>query len=102
MTDRPSFDNPINLPVKIADGCKGCGGLWHSQDFHEGQCLKCKRCLDCCGSTSVKYSCAWQYEKRFGGFANHSKKFEHERRSKIAQQSYYSNPAILYERRRIF
>ena len=95
------FDNPINLPIKIEEGCKGCGGRWHSTDFHEGQCLKCKRCLDCCGSKRVKFSCAWQYERKWGR-ANLGKRVEHERRSKIARDNYERNPYVLYERRRLF
>lgn len=62
-----SFEHPISLPLPIAEGCKGCGGRWRSSTFSEGQCTRCKRCLNCCGDKTVQFSCAWRYERDFGG-----------------------------------
>lgn len=72
------FDNPINLPIKTTEGCKGCGGIWRSDTFGEGQCPKCHRCLDCCGSKAVKFSCAWKYERDYA-HAHIGKKVKHDR-----------------------
>src|SRR6266568_5413174 len=106
-----SFENPINLPVKIADGCKGCGGLWggvyaecatfkqSGTKFYEGQCLTCNRCLDCHESKWVKYSCAWQYQRKWGG---RPERHRHDRLSREAYDRYASNPNILPTYRRIF
>lgn len=86
-----SFENPVNLPIKVHEGCKGCGGIWRSRDFHEGQCSKCKRCLDCCGSKRVKFSCAWNYERDYGGMSleRMGKRITHDRHVKAGLEGYY-------------
>lgn len=95
-----NVENPVNLPIGIKDGCKGCGGLWGDRHFYEGQCLRCKRCLNCCGDKSVKYSCAWKYERDYGG--DRFRAYAHAQRSRAAYDRYISNPAILPTHRRIF
>lgn len=44
-------------------GCPGCRIPWESRNA-EGQCSRCKRCLQCCAFAHLKYTCAWRDAKR--------------------------------------
>ena len=70
----------FNYSIKVTDGCKGCGNTWG--EFPEGQCYKCKRCYNCCGSLHRMYSCAWKYERDYGGMSIErvGKRIAHNRR----------------------
>jgi hypothetical protein len=72
--------------IALKLGCPGCGYPWGAK---EGQCSRCKRCLQCCGLERVEFSCADRYAKRSRldpGYAA---------RSERAYNAFHRNPKIL-------
>jgi len=47
--------------MTLKEGCPGCGRKWGEG---EGQCSRCKRCLECCGHENVEHSCAAKWVKK--------------------------------------
>lgn len=45
------------LPMKVEDGCTGCGVLWKDVESY-GRCHNCSRCYMCCWIKEVSCSCA--------------------------------------------
>lgn len=86
--------------VALKDGCTGCGQLWDGtpapgRSIWEGQCSRCKRCLECCGRKGIEYSCAWKFERRAAqdpGYAS---------RSARGYENWQNNVNVLGHNRRI-
>lgn len=72
--------------IALKDGCPGCGHPWGTK---EGQCSRCKRCLQCCGSERVPYSCEDRHAKA------RARVPDHDRRSQRAYEAFHRNPKIL-------
>ncbi len=84
-----SFEEPINLKITIAKGCKGCGDKW-IQEINN-KCKKCHRCLNCCTRIDVEYSCAWQLRNNHGSSDN-SRATSHLRMSNAAKERFKTSP----------
>ena len=72
--------------IALKDGCPGCGHPWGTK---EGQCSKCKRCLQCCGLERVPFSCDDRYARRVARDPGY------EARRKRAYDSFHRNPKVL-------
>ena len=44
------------IDMLLKNGCPGCEKEWNAP-YAEGQCSRCKRCLQCCGKVKVALSC---------------------------------------------
>lgn len=80
--------------IKLADGCPGCGTRW-DEPGAEGQCSRCKRCLECCGREAVPYSCGFKFARRTARDRGYPA------RSKAAYDRWEGNVKILGHNRRI-
>lgn len=77
--------------MTLETGCTACQREWDAPKA-EGQCSRCRRCLECCGRPKVRFSCT---AKSLG------KTTEQRARSDAAYQRYVANDAILPARRRL-
>ena len=75
----------------LKNGCPGCEKEWNAP-YAEGQCSRCKRCLQCCGKVKVALSCSAKHA---------AKTAPQQARSKAAYDRWESNVAILGHNRRI-
>jgi hypothetical protein len=58
----------------------------------EGQCSRCKRCLQCCAFAHLKYTCAWRDAKKTP---------DQQLRSTKAYERWAADPRMLGNNRRI-
>lgn len=77
--------------MKLKDGCPGCNRRWDAPRA-EGQCSRCKRCLECCGHANIPYTCAWKWDR----MSPHSQYL-----SRKSYDRWINNPNILSKNRRI-
>ncbi len=77
------------MPMKLKDGCPGCNRKWGEG---EGQCSRCRRCLECCGKEKAAFSCAANWERKSDA---------QKARSRKAYERWQENPNILGHNRRI-
>jgi hypothetical protein len=77
--------------MKLNDGCPGCNREWGAPKA-EGQCSRCKRCIDCCNDASIVNTCANRFARK-----DHAAQI----RSTKAYNRFVENPNMLKNTRRI-
>jgi len=78
--------------MNLHEGCTACKRGWKDTNMFEGQCSRCKRCLECCGDPNIRYTCAWK---------NAQMSPSRRRASQKAYERWETNPNILSSNRRI-